>query len=355
MKREADFLQELSASGKAAHQRTKMLIMVALLFGAVFLSFFLGRFSITPPEVIALFKEKLFGIASGLTSSESKVFWGIRFPRVIAACAIGCGLSASGCVYQGAFRNPMVSPDILGATAGAGLGAAIGLMFNFTNSGVQITAFCFGLAAVGATYLFASVLGDKGNMTLSLVLTGIVMGALFQAGISLIKYVADPYSKLPAITFWLMGSLASVIPSYLPILLLPLLIGLVPLYLLRWRINLLSFSDEEASSMGVNTSRLRLIIVLCATLITSCVVAVGGIIGWVGLVIPHIARMIVGTDYKYLFPASMLLGATYLLLVDDIARAASSLEIPIGILTAVIGAPFFLVLLHRTRKQGQGV
>ena len=145
------------------------------------------------------------------------------------------------------------------------------------------------------------------------------------------------------------------IPSYLPILLLPLLIGLVPLYLLRWRINLLSFSDEEASSMGVNTSRLRLIIVLCATLITSCVVAVGGIIGWVGLVIPHIARMIVGTDYKYLFPASMLLGATYLLLVDDIARAASSLEIPIGILTAVIGAPFFLVLLHRTRKQGQGV
>lgn len=333
-----------------AWKRTALFIMLLLLLGAMFLSFFIGRFSLSPSDVFALFSEKLFGVNSGLSSSESKVFWGIRFPRVIAACAIGCGLSASGCVYQGAFRNPMVSPDILGATAGAGFGAAIGLMLDFENAGVQMTAFVFGLAAVGATYLLAVAFGDKANMTLSLVLTGMVIAALFQAGISLIKYVADPYSKLPAITFWLMGSLSSVIPSYLPILLIPLAIGIIPLYLLRWRINLLSLSDEEASSMGVDTSRLRLIIVLCATLMTSCVVAVGGMIGWVGLIIPHIARMIVGTDYKYLLTASMLLGAIYLLLVDNVARAATSLEIPIGILTAVIGAPFFLVLLNRSRR-----
>ncbi len=329
----------------------KLMILAAILVAALFFSFFLGRYSLSPREVFLLVREKLFDIGSGLGSSESKVFFGIRLPRVLAACIIGCGLSMSGCVYQGTFRNPMVSPDILGATAGAGLGAAVALMLDLNYFGVQALAFVFGLIAVGGTYLLATLLGDRNNTTLSLVLTGMVMSALFQAGISLMKYIADPYSKLPAITFWLMGSLSSMIPSSLPLLVVPLAIGAVPLFLLRWKINLLSLSDDEALSMGVNTSRLRLLIILCATLITSSVVAVGGIIGWVGLIIPHIARIIVGPDHKYLIPASMLLGSAYLLLVDDVARAATSLEIPIGILTAAIGAPFFIFLMYQSRRR----
>ncbi len=182
-------------------------------------------------------------------------------------------------------------------------------------------------------------------MILSLVLTGIVMSALFEAGISLMKYVADPYSKLPAITFWLMGSLAAVVPSSLPLLVIPLVIGLIPLILLKWRINLLSLPDEEALAMGINITRMRIIVIVCATLITSSIVAVGGLIGWVGLIIPHMARIVAGPDFRKLLPASLLMGSTFLLLVDDIARGATSMEIPLGILTAAVGAPFFLILL----------
>ena len=212
-------------------------------------------------------------------------------------------------------------------------------------------SFSFGLTAVLMTYLTSKAVGNRQNMALTLVLSGIVMEALFQSGISLIKYVADPYSKLPAVTFWLMGSLSSVVPKDLPILLLPLLIGCIPLFLLRWKINLLSFSDEEAESMGIHTARLRLVIILCATFITSAVVAVGGIIPWVGLIIPHLARMIVGPDHKHLLPASILLGGAYLLLVDDVARSLTSMEIPLGILTSIIGAPFFIYLMYRGKNE----
>lgn len=328
----------------------KLAALSGLLLAALFLSFFLGRYSLNPVEVLRLVGERIFGVASGLTNNEANVFFNLRLPRVLAAVAVGCGLSLSGCVYQSTFRNPMVSPDILGATYGAGLGAALALLWDFNSIGVQLMAFVFGLLAVGGTYLMANIFGDRDNSTLSLVLTGMVMSALFQAGISLVKYVGDPYTKLPAITFWLMGSLSAVIPSSLPMLFIPLVIGGIPLFLLRWKINLLSLPDEEAMSLGVNTTRIRLVIILCATLITSSVVAVGGIIGWVGLIIPHLARMLVGSDGRVLLPASMLLGGSYLLLVDDIARSVSAMDIPLGILTAAIGAPFFLFLMYRERR-----
>ena len=329
-----------------------MLILSAVVLGALILSFFLGRYSLSPLGVIKLLGERFFGIPSGFSGSEANVFWGLRLPRVLAAFIVGAGLSVSGCSYQINFRNPMVSPDILGATNGAGLGAALALLLDFSAFGVQLMAFVFGLLAVGGTYLFASLLGgrDSDNL-LALVLTGIVMSALFAAGISLIKYVGDPYTKLPAITFWLMGSLSSVVPSSLPMLIIPFALGVIPLFLMRWKINLLTLTDEEALSMGISVRKLRLAVIVCATLITSSGVAVSGIIGWIGLVVPHLVRMMTGSDTKYLIPGSVLLGGAFLLLVDDVARSATSMDIPIGILTAVIGAPFFMVLLYRERKR----
>ena len=331
--------------------RIKILLLLALAIIAILLSFFLGRYALTPYKIFALLYEQLFDVPANLEANAYIVFYKIRGPRVCAAFLIGAGLSLSGSAYQGVFRNPMVSPDILGATAGAGMGAAIGLLFSLNLVGVQALSFVFGIIAVAFTCGIASAVGKRGNMILTLVLVGMVISALFQAGISLIKYVADPYSKLPAITFWLMGSLSSIKANDLLIIIIPMAIGAVPLFLLRWKINLLSFSDEEAASMGVNTTRIRRIIIICATMITASVVSVSGIIGWVGLIIPHLTRVIVGPDYKILLPCSMLVGGTYLLLVDDVARSLMAMEIPLGILTAIIGGPFFIYLLYRGRSE----
>lgn len=325
-------------------------VLIAVFCGVFFLSFMWGQYSISPVEIFRMIGEKITGTDSGVAATKEKVFFNIRLPRVLGACIVGGGLAVSGCVYQGTMRNPMVSPDILGATSGAGMGAALALLMSWSAAAVQLIAFVFGLLAVALTYYFAHIISRKAGMVLSLVLTGIVMSALFEAGISLMKYVADPYSKLPAITFWLMGSLAAVVPSSLPLLVIPLVIGLIPLILMKWRINLLSLPDEEALSMGINITRMRIIVIVCATLITSSIVAVGGLIGWVGLIIPHMARIAAGPDFRKLLPASLLMGSTFLLLVDDIARGATSMEIPLGILTAAVGAPFFLILMYRSQR-----
>jgi len=330
---------------------TKILSILAITISILFVSFFLGRYALTPDQIFALLRERFLHIPSGLENNAYIVFYKIRGPRVCAAFLVGAVLSLSGCAYQGVFRNPMVSPDILGATAGAGMGAAVGLLLSFNLAGVQILSFAFGMAAVAFTYFIATTVGKRENMILTLVLSGLVISALFQAGISLIKYVADPYSKLPAITFWLMGSMSSIKTADLAFIILPAVVGAVPLFLLRWKINLLSFSDEEAESLGVNTSQVRRIIILCATLITAAAVSVSGIIGWVGLVIPHLTRLIVGPDYKVLLPCSMIIGGSYLLLVDDTARSLMAMEIPLGILTAIIGAPFFIYLMYKGRSE----
>ncbi len=302
-------------------------------------------------DVFFLLREKIFGISSGIKPSIATVFFNIRLPRVLSAFMIGGALSLSGCVYQSAFKNPLVSPDILGASAGAGFGAAISLMLSFSNIGVQITAFLFGIVAVGLSYSVGASVNKNKSSTITLVLTGLVVSAIFQAAISLIKYLADPYSKLPAIVFWLMGSLAAITYKEVLLILAPLIIGSLPLFLLRWKINLLSLSDEEAMSMGVDVSKLRVGIIFCATLITSSVVAVSGMIGWVGLIVPHISRMIVGSNNKALVPASMIIGGIYLLIIDNVARSIMAMEIPIGILTAIIGAPFFLILIQRDEEK----
>ncbi|HXF53366.1 MAG TPA: iron ABC transporter permease, partial [Hyphomicrobiaceae bacterium] len=261
---------------------------------------------------------------------------------------VGAALAAAGAAYQGLFRNPLVSPDILGVSTGAGLGAVLGIFLSLPVGGIQLSAFAMGLATVGLVYFIATLVANR-EPILVLVLSGVVVGSLAGAAVSLLKILADPYDQLPAIVFWLLGSLSSIrkgdVWSSAPFV----LIGLVPLVLLRWRINVLSLGDEEAKALGVEAGRLRFVVISAATLITASVVAISGVIGWVGLVIPHLARMLVGPNFDRLLPTSMLMGGGYLLIVDTLARTVGRIEVPLGILTAIVGAPFFLWLLVRGR------
>jgi len=340
-----------SATGDPEHVFLKVSVLSMFLLAAVLFSFLIGRYSISPSELLSLIASRAGLVKDCLDPTAEMIFFSVRLPRVLCALLVGAGLSVAGCSYQGVFRNPMVSPDILGATAGSGFGAAIAMLLDFSTAGIQIFSFATGLLAVFLSYMICVFTGKRSNPTLTLILAGMVISALFQAGISLIKYVADPYTKLPEITFWLLGSLASVNMNDVMQLFIPIAAACIPLFMYRWELNLLSFSDEEAQSMGVSITRLRITVIICSTVIASAVVSVCGIIGWVGLIIPHLARMIVGPNYKILIPSGILLGGTYLLLVDDIARGWMAMEIPLGILTAIAGTPFFIFLLCRGRGE----
>ncbi|MDF0535800.1 iron ABC transporter permease [Shewanella sp. A32] len=279
----------------------------------------------------------------------SIVFWQIRMPRMLAAVMIGAGLAAAGTAYQGMFRNPLVSPDILGVAAGAGMGASVAILLGLSMLLIQSLAFAGGLLVVGLVCVIARFT-QRQDPVLSLVLIGIAVGTVCSAMISLIKVLADPYTELPSITFWLLGGLNSITLSDLKIAAPLTLLGILPLWLLRWRMNLLSLPDEEASALGVNVVRLRAVFIISATLITASAVAIAGIIGWVGLVIPHICRMLTGANNQRLLPMAMATGAILLLVTDTLARTVSAVELPLGILTALIGAPFFLLLLMRRER-----
>lgn len=326
-----------------------LLILVPILI--FLLSFSIGRYAITPKDLVYIFYAKIMGLNQNWSETIDTVVFKVRLPRIIGALMIGTSLSLSGATYQGLLKNPMVSPDILGASAGASFGAAIALLLSLPLIELQAFAFIFGIVAVAITCLISKVISKGTSMTLILVLTGMVVSSLFQSFVSIIKYVADPDSKLPAITFWLMGGLSNITFDQIKIISIPFIIGIVPIFLLRWKLNVLTFGDEEAKALGINTSKLRILLIVCSTLLTTSAVSIAGIIGWVGLVIPHISRIIVGANYKRLIPCSILIGAAYLLLVDDIARTAFSMEIPIGILTSIIGAPFFIIILLK-RKDG---
>ena len=314
-------------------------VFAAALFGSVLL----GRFSVTPKELFRLLLSRLTETEPGWRDGAENVVFQIRLPRVAAAALIGAALAAAGVSYQGMFRNPMVSPDLLGASTGAGFGAALGLLFGLGYGAITGLSFGFGLLAVLLAYLISRV--SKIQTTLAMVLAGVMISSLFTSGTSFIKLVADPTDQLPAITYWLMGSLTSIKARDVQFAVLPILVGLIPLWLLRWRVNLLTVSEAEARSMGVDTARLRVVVILCATLMTAGSVAISGMIGWVGLVIPHFGRMIFGQDYRRLLPASSLLGATFLMVVDNLARTITTSEIPLGILTSFVGAPVFLYLI----------
>lgn len=324
-------------------QKLTLLILALLPVVLMFISLLMGRYPISISTVLNVL------LGQGLSTPETvsdpivTVLYNIRLPRIILACMIGLCLSGAGAAYQGVFQNPMAAPDLLGATSGAAFGAALAILMGWSSPMISLSAFAFSMVAVACVY----VLGKKapGSRVLSLILAGMMIGSLFTAGTSFIKLVADPTNQLPAITYWLMGSLAGASQHTVLWIALPMSLGIIPLLLLRWQLNLLTLGDEVALTMGVNPDRLRLIVILSATLMTAAAVSVSGMIGWVGLVIPHLARKLIGNNYQYLMPASMLLGASFMLVIDTVSRNLLAVEIPIGILTAFIGAPFFAYLI----------
>lgn len=335
-------------AGKIKRHRLLFLMFIPIVL--LVLSLPLGRYPISLSELVLVLIERIFGVEYNLPSVLNTIIFEIRLPRIIGAMIIGGSLSVAGSSCQAIFNNPLVSPDILGVSAGAGFGAAIAILLSWNIIGIQTASFVAGLLAVIITY-FVSTLIKQGNQTLLLVLIGIIVGTVFSSLISLIKYIADPFDKLPAITFWLMGSLSTITNKEISMITPSLLMGLIPLYLIRWRLNVLSLGDEEAETLGVNTKKIRLLVIIATTLLTASTVAISGVIGWVGLLIPHIARLLVGPNYEVLIPASFLIGSSYLLLVDTIARILLSMEIPLGILTSLIGAPFFIWVLYIRREE----
>jgi iron complex transport system permease protein len=324
-------------------------IAFGVLIAGLLLAFTVGRYPLGVGELAQVLMAKATGNDSGVPPAVENVILQIRGPRIIAAALIGAALAVAGAAFQGLFRNPLVSPDILGASAGAALGAVLGIFLSLGVFAIQAFAFVGGLIAVIAVYSIGSAVRAR-DPILVLVLTGIVVGALLGAGVGLVKYLADPFNQLPAMTFWLLGSLAAFGASDLMPLSGPVAIGSIVLLALRWRMNVMSLPEEEARALGVPTGALRVAIVIAATLTTSASVATAGVVGWVGLVVPHLARSLVGPDFARLIPAAAILGGGYLLLIDTLARTASSVEIPLGILTAVIGTPFFIWLLASVSK-----
>jgi iron complex transport system permease protein len=324
------------------------LLLLAALVAALALALAVGPYPLDLSDALHGTARAL-GLEDGTPTAGEIVFGRVRLPRVAAGMLVGAALAGAGAAYQTLFRNPLVSPDILGVASGAGLGAVVGILLSLPVAGIQGLAFVGGLSTVALVYLIAAALRGH-DRTLVLVLGGVVVGALAGACISLVKILADPYDQLPAITFWLLGSLAGVKLSDLAVAAPLVLVGLVPLVLWRWRIGVLSLGDDEARALGVDVAKLRAAVIAAATLMTASVVAISGVIGWIGLMIPHIARMLVGPNFARLLPAAMLLGAAFMLVVDTTARSLARIETPLGILTAVLGAPFFLWLLARGRK-----
>lgn len=329
-------------------KETKEIISIVLLifFPIVlfFASFLLGRYPISPIDVIKTILSPAFPQLQ-VSQTLTTIVYEIRLPRIIGALVVGASLAMAGAAFQSIFKNPLVSSDLLGVSNGAGFGAALAILISGANIITQMFAFIFGLISVSFTYVISRTY--KAGGILVLVLSGVAISAFFNALISAIKFIADPDDKLPEIVYWLMGSLASITMDKLLMIAVPIIIGAAILLALRWHMNLLAMGDEEAQSLGLNPSRVRFLIIAGCTLLTSAAVSISGIIGWVGLIIPHMARMIVGPDNRILIPASLSLGASFLLLVDNISRAVISIEIPIGILTAIIGVPIFLYLLKR--------
>ena len=313
-------------------------------------SIVLGRYPISLRETFSILVNQIledFGKSIEVFWSETQeaLLLNHRLPRIILASLVGCCLSAAGAAYQGVFQNPMAAPDILGASSGAAFGAALAILLGMNQTMIMVFAF---LASIIVVFLVIYI-GNKtkGKRVLGLILSGIMISSLVTSGTSFIKLVADPTDQLPAITYWLMGSINGTTGEEIKFVFIPMLIGLCMMLLLRWRINILTLGDDEARTIGVNSKRLRNIVIFCATLVTAASVSVSGMIGWIGLVIPHLARRLIGNNYKYLMPASMLMGASFLLLVDNISRNLLVTEIPIGILTSMIGAPFFIYLMTK--------
>ena len=358
---EEQFLKEYKSDKKTGP--IYFFVVTSLLIGVFLISFNSGRYGMSIVDVI---NSIISGIKHGIwwllshigfnlaeptwmSGPEDTIIWLVRMPRIFAAILIGGSLAVSGATYQGLFRNPMVSPDVLGASAGASVGACIMMLFNMGPVMIQIAAFVMGILAVALSYFLSKTIGKGTNVILLLVLCGMTVNTLFQALVSITKYLADTEEQLPAMTYWLMGSIAKVSYNDLKFFLIPFGLGVIPIVALRWKLNLLSFGEDEAKAMGIDVSKVRIVCIISATLLTAAVVSIAGTIGWVGLMIPHLVRFISGPNNKTLIPFSLLTGALFMLIVDDFCRTLLAYEIPLGVLTSLIGAPFFIYILFKTR------
>ncbi|MFV0301330.1 MAG: FecCD family ABC transporter permease [Paracoccus sp. (in: a-proteobacteria)] len=322
--------------------------LITLLILAILVAACIGRYPITPDLIARLLGSLVFPVEKTWSTAAETALFQVRLPRIGVALLVGAALAGSGATFQGVFRNPLVSPFILGVSAGAGFGAAIAILLGGGTLAIQFSAFAFGGVAVLGSILLGRIYSS--NPTLVLVLAGIIVGGVFAALLSLLKYTADPENRLPIIEYWLLGSLSGARQSVLIGLALLILPAMALALALRWRLNLLVFGDETAASLGVNTRRERLIHIALATVMASGAVAVCGIVGWVGLVVPHLGRLLVGPDHVRLMPATFLIGAIFMLVVDTLARSISSSEIPLGVMTALVGAPVFAILLRRGER-----
>lgn len=353
MSRKTHRMESMNESYKSEHKRlayrykrriTALLIITII---AILISFWIGYYSLSPSQVWRAFLSGM-GLNTEVESQAVTIFWKIRLPRILSALLIGSSLSVAGSVYQGMFQNPLVSPDILGVSAGASLGAACAIFFGFPYWYTQIFAFFGGVIAVTLSYFVSR--NSVHTQTLSLVLTGTMISTLCNSAVMMIKYLSDPNDVLQQITFWLMGSLTKVNMEGVKWSAPSMLIGLFVIVIMRWRLNLLSLNDEEAQSLGMNPQRSRLVFIAASTLLSASAVCLGGLIGWVGLMVPHMARSIFGSDYRRLIPGCILLGGVFLLMMDNIARSLLTLELPIGVVTSFIGAPFFVGLILKRKK-----
>ena len=321
----------------------KMVLVLLPIVTAV-MALGIGRYMISPAEVLEAITGRFTG-SYEISEMAYKTVWNLRIPRILLALLVGAGLSTAGCAFQSLFANPLATPDTLGVASGSSFGAALGILLGFDMLGMQLTSFVMGALAVSLTWLGGS---GKGRGLSSVVLSGIMMGSLFNALVSLVKYVADAETQLPAITYWLMGGLNSAGYQSLKLGAPAIIVGILILYCIRWRMNLLPLSEDEAKSSGINIYRLRAVTVICATMITASCVSMCGQVGWVGLLIPHMCRMKFGSNHLSLLPASISFGAVFMVIVDTVARTMTASEIPVSILTAIIGAPFFIILMRKS-------
>lgn len=301
----------------------------------------IGRYSVNPADVFGAIYTKFYGIEGNKTMED--VLFIVRLPRILAAVFVGAALSLSGAVFQGVFKNPLVSPDLLGVSSGACVGAAAAILLGFSTVGTQLFAFVGGLVAVNLAVLLPKILRNDSNLVL--VLSGIIVSGFMYSILGVLKYIADPETELASIVYWQMGSVANVGKNQMIMVMPVILIAIIIMLLLSWRINFLSFGEQEAKSLGINVRLLRGIAIVCASLLTASAVSISGTIEWIGLVIPHVGRILVGPDNTKLFPVTVLQGALFLLLVDMISRVATTVEIPLSILTGLIGAPLFVYIL----------
>ncbi len=322
-----------------------VVILVLLPILACLLSLVCGRYLVSVPDVFRALLSK-FSDGFEVTPLVSITVWNVRLPRILLGLLVGSALSCAGLIFQSLFQNPLATPDTLGVAGGSSFGAVLSILLGISLIPMQLISFGFGCVAV---FLTAMAAKGKDRSMNTIVLSGIMMGSLFSALVSLVKFTADQEQQLPSITYWLMGSLQSATYTSLAIGLVPIALSVLVLFLLRWRLNLLLLSSEESMTSGVNIRRLRIIAIICATAATASSISMCGQVGWVGLIVPHMCRMMFGNDHRFLIPASLSLGGTFLVLVDTLARSATASEIPISILTAIIGAPFFLFLM---RKKG---